>query len=125
MRCEECIYYPKCEVFPFDESGCGDFKHRTNFPEIPCMVGTTVYIINRHLNRIFESVVIGVKVGYTTDLKNHIKTCWTGPNGNQSIRKWSFRQVGRYVFFTREEAEKALEEGAESDGRSEVDQNRH
>lgn len=86
--------------------------------EIPCMVGDTVYIINRRLNRVFECVVIGVKVGYTTDLKNHIKTCWTGHMGNQSIRKWSFRQVGRYVFFTREEAENALAEEVAPDGRT-------
>ena len=84
--------------------------------EIPCMVGTKVWIINRHLNRVFENTVIGVKVGYSSDLKNHIKTCWTGPAGNQSIRKWSFRPVGRYVFFTREEAEKALAEGVKADG---------
>ena len=84
--------------------------------EIPCMVGDKVWVINRHLNRIVECVVIGVKVGYTTDLKNHIKTCWTGPHGNQSIRKWTFRQVGRYVFLNREEAEKALAEGVSEDG---------
>ena len=70
--------------------------------EIPCMVGTKVYIINRHLNQIFEHVVIGVKVGYTTELKNHLKTCYTNRMGGQTIRKYSFRQVGRYVFFTRE-----------------------
>lgn len=86
--------------------------------EIPCMVGTTVYVINRRLNRIFESVVIGVKVGYSTELKNHLKTCYTNPIGGQTIRKYSFRQVGRTVFFTREEAETALAEGAEADGRT-------
>ena len=92
--------------------------------EIPCMVGTKVYIINRWQNRIYEHVVIGVKVGYSTDLKNHLKTCYTNHLGGQTIRKYSFRQVGRYVFFTREEAEKALEEGVQDDGRSEVDQDR-
>lgn len=92
--------------------------------EIPCMVGTKVYIINRHLNRIYDHIVIGVKVGYGNDLKNHLKTCHTNAMGGQTIRKYSFRQVGRYVFFTREEAEKALAEGDESDGRCEVDQNR-
>lgn len=86
--------------------------------EIPCMVGTKVYIINRWQNRIYEHIVIGVKVGYTTELKNHIKTCYTNPIGGQTIRKYSFRQVGRYVFFTREEAEKALAEGVTDDGRA-------
>lgn len=116
MRCDECIYWPKCGEFPFDESGCDDFKHKTNFPEIPCMVGTKVWIINRHLNRVFENTVIGVKVGYTTDLKNHLKVCYINPLGGQTIRKYTFRQVGRYVFFTKEEAEKALAEGVQADG---------
>ena len=116
MRCDECIYWPKCGEYPIDESGCDDFKHKTNFPEIPCMVGTKVYIINRWQNRVYEHVVIGVKVGYSTDLKNHLKTCYTNPFGGQTIRKYSFRQVGRYVFFTREEAEKALAEGVKADG---------
>ena len=86
--------------------------------EIPCMVGTKVYIINRWQHRVYEHIVIGVKVGYSTDLKNHLKTCYTNPLGGQTIRKYCFRQVGRYVFFTREEAEKALEEGVRSDGRT-------
>jgi hypothetical protein len=84
--------------------------------EIPCMVGDKVYVINRHLNRVYESVVISIHAGHSSDNKNYIKTCWTGPNGNQSVRKWVFRQVGRYVFLTRAEAEKALAEGADTDG---------
>ena len=84
--------------------------------EIPCMVGTKVYVINRRLNQIFENTVIGIKVGYTSELKNHLKVCYVNRIGGQTIRKYSFRQVGKYVFFTRAEAEKALVEGAEADG---------
>lgn len=78
---------------------------------LPCKVGDTVYIINRHLNAVFENTVISVRVGHDSNNKNHIKTRWVGPNGNESIRKWVFRQIGNYVFLTREEAEKALEGG--------------
>lgn len=75
---------------------------------LPCKVGDTVYVINRHINRVFECTVISINVGRSTDLKNYIKTKWVGPNGNESIRKWSLRQVGKYVFMTSEEAEAAL-----------------
>lgn len=75
---------------------------------LPCKVDDTVYVINRHLNRVFECTVISISVGRSTDLKNYIKTKWVGPNGNESIRKWSLRQVGKYVFMTREAAEVAL-----------------
>ena len=25
-KCEQCIYYPHCDEYSFDESGCDDFK---------------------------------------------------------------------------------------------------
>lgn len=76
---------------------------------LPCKVGDTVYVINRHLGQIFANTVISISVGNSTDLKNYIRTKWVGEKGNESIRKWTLRQVGRYVFLSREEAEKALE----------------
>lgn len=76
---------------------------------LPCKVGDTVYVINRHLGKIFASTVISINVGNSTDLKNYIRTKWVGEKGNESIRMWTLHQVGRYVFLTREEAEKALE----------------
>ena len=81
---------------------------------LPCKVGDMVYVINRHLGQIFASTVISINVGNSTDLKNYIRTKWVGEKGNESIRMWTLRQVGRYVFLTREEAEKALE--AKRDG---------
>ena len=76
---------------------------------LPCKVGDTVYVINRHLGKIFANTVISISVGNSTDLKNYIRTKWVGEKGNESIRKWTLRQVGRYVFLTHEEAEAALE----------------
>lgn len=77
---------------------------------LPCKVGDTVWVINRHLNTVFENTVISISVGRSSDLKNYIKTRWVGKMGNEVIRKWTLRQVGRYVFLTREEAEAALKE---------------
>ena len=96
-------------IVPFDrllELACADNAGR--LVELPCKVGDTVYVINRHLNRVFECTVISISVGQSTDLKNYIKTKWVGPNGNESIRKWSLRQIGKYVFMNREDAEAAL-----------------
>ena len=76
---------------------------------LPCKVGDMVYVINRHLGQIFASTVISINVGNSTDLKNYIRTKWVGEKGNESIRTWALRQVGRYVFLTREAAEAALE----------------
>lgn len=27
-KCETCLYWPKCESYPFDESGCDDYQVR-------------------------------------------------------------------------------------------------
>lgn len=32
-ECHQCVYYPKCDEYPFDESGCNDFKDRSLFTE--------------------------------------------------------------------------------------------
>lgn len=42
-QCKDCIFFPKCDEYPFDESGCDDFKDRSRFVELPCRVGDTVY----------------------------------------------------------------------------------
>ena len=33
-KCEQCLYYPKCDEYPFDESGCDDFKDCSEFVEV-------------------------------------------------------------------------------------------
>lgn len=33
-KCEQCIYYPHCDEYPFDESGCDDYKDRSKFVEV-------------------------------------------------------------------------------------------
>ena len=81
---------------------------------LPCKVGDTVYVINRHLGRVFECTVLSFSVGRSSDLKNYFKTKWVGSIGNESIRKWSLRQFGRYVFLTREEAEESLQRQEET-----------
>ena len=30
-KCTKCIYYPKCDECPFDESGCEDFIDSSEF----------------------------------------------------------------------------------------------
>lgn len=90
--------------------------YEKGYRHVPCKIGDTVFVINRHLNRVFECVVIRVCVGNDSDNRNYIRTRWTGSKGNESIRKWAFRQIGNYVFFSKEEeAETALSEGANNE----------
>lgn len=115
MKCNSCLYYPKCFDVPVDEAICGDFKEKRLHPEIPCMVGTKVYVINRKLKRIFEYDVIGVHVGYEDERKNHLKILYKTSMNGDIIRKYLFRHLGRVVFLTKEEAEQALQDPAENE----------
>lgn len=75
---------------------------------LPCKVGDIVYLVNHHLGRIFENEVSNFLVGYESDNRNTINTVYIGKFGGKTFRKWKFQQIGKTVFLTREEAEKAL-----------------
>lgn len=94
-KCEQCIYYPHCDEYPFDESGCDDFKDRSRFVELPCKVGDTVYQTD------------GVRIYPST-----IKVLIYDTNGIA----FDERAIGKSVFLTREEAEAALAEKVKKDG---------
>lgn len=104
---------PDCwdAIIDVDYAEMADSLMESGVVVLPCKVGDTVWVINRHMNAVFENTVISFHCGHSSDLKNYIKTRWVGERGNESIRKWTFRQIGRYVFLTREEAEAALKEG--------------
>ena len=100
-KCEQCIYYPKCDEYPFDESGCKDFKDRNNFVELPCKVGDTVWVVFSNgirpyvVDRIYIMGNSGIMVRMRFMLNEILRL--TGEN------------FGKTVFLTREEAEAALE----------------
>lgn len=80
---------------------------------LPCKIGDTVYVLNRHLGRVFENEVAGFSVGYQSDNKNSISTVYVGKCGSKTFRRWKFQQFGKTVFLTRKEAEAALKEAEE------------
>ena len=104
---------PDCwdAIIDVDYGTMADSLMESGVVVLPCKVGDKVYVINRTMNVVFENTVIFLCCGHSSDWKNYIKTRWVGERGNESIRKWTFRQIGRYVFLTREEAEAALKEG--------------
>lgn len=67
----------------------------------PCKVGDTVYIISDYTNEILDRLIIGIiikKDGYDFIFDTQ--------------SSWSDTDIGKTVFLTHEEAEKALREGA-------------
>lgn len=103
MTCKDCVHYKVClyegyELFDYNGSAlmndfvermCRYFKDKSRFVKLPCKVGDTVYQVDSE--RIYESTV--KRIIYDTD----------------GIA-FDERAIGKSVFLTREQAEKALEE---------------
>ena len=92
MTCKDCFHYEACEnlLLPFElDETCSKFTDKSEWVHLPCKVGDTVYQVDSE--RIYESTVRNII--YDTD----------------GIA-FDERAIGKSVFLTREEAEKALAE---------------
>ena len=116
MKCDQCVYYPKCKELPVDESGCTDFKDRDMFVELPFMINQIVYRIK--LATKYVPVVIDgtayFKLEDDSKVETHIFSCedleeylLQDPFGVTTVRQY---------FATKAEAEKALAERVKKNG---------
>lgn len=111
--CKDCMHEEVCSIFSSDlnEDGaekCVCFKNRNRFVELPCKVGDTVYVIDDMGDE--EYLVASCTISAIryeckkTDSKIIIMTeGFLAPFTNSWV-------LGKTVFLTREEAEKALKE---------------
>lgn len=108
--CKDCIHYEACYIFEHDivaygknaEKQCIDFKDRSKFIELPCRVniGDKVWTLDSKDTICTGTVVCIFKdvLGFSIDIGWEI--C-------------ELKNVGKTVFFTKEEAEQALKEREE------------
>lgn len=119
--CKDCIHYDVCllerdnskdkltadGLFKKAEEDCAYFKDKSRIVELPCKVGDTVYEIRPDRGFIQEYTVITI----------HISRCdaffdWELIDGEgiySNVNGFTVNMLGKTVFLTREEAEKALE----------------
>lgn len=110
MTCKECIHENLCVIkaYPdafentkWEKEPCDHFKPKSRFIELPCEVGQKVYYIGGgYLQHYYVEFIaisnIGIEIGLDT-----------GKNEIIIYEEW----IGKYdYFYTKEEAEKALEE---------------
>lgn len=120
--CNDCIHNEICQKFggPFNisdaDTSCTNFKSRSRFVELPCKVGNRVYFNNIHIK---YADVIGIYIdafGGVLDLR--VFTNVPIPNGfgyEHFISKdYTFEDIGKRIFLTREAAEQALKEREEN-----------
>ena len=126
--CRDCVHYEACEFNSFFYGGkhgeekfkeyensmliefaCQNFKDKSRFVEIPCDVGDCLYlpccgeIIEL---QVFEIQIKHIFVDYSTGVIKNIIAL----NENGASMELKFKDIGKIVFLTREEAEKALKE---------------
>ena len=106
--CKDCMHEEVCNIFSSDlnedsAEKCVCFKDRNLFVELPCKIGDTVYVKMQFGGyaeaevrdySYFISCGFCVVVTSTKFDKQHIP----------------FSEFGKIIFFTREEAERALKE---------------
>ena len=124
--CKDCINYTECCNSFLKDYGmtldpereiCSIFKDRSRFVELPCKVGDTAWIIVRYKNgndHFYTGIVTGVHV---TDRKTIYKLPCKRFNyivirflQTDSLKHINFNEIGKTVFFTKEQAEQALKE---------------
>ena len=131
--CKDCLYVEVCSAYLLESykrahllapdpevirnlkcDDCEFFKDSSRFVELPCKVGDIAYIIHRSKNGgsfIQEVSVSGIhlrdKIGY----RNRPRAEYLVVRGNVNLSKHiNLKEIGKTVFFTREEAEQALKE---------------
>ena len=100
MTCKDCIHYEICtpyvspsESFP-EVGGCKCFKDKSRYIELPCRVGSKIYMLVTKRSKVGLPPFTFIKVSRMTfyNLERVIQ------------------DFGKTVFLTREEAEKAFAE---------------
>lgn len=123
MTCKDCIHYEICQIFS-DQYGiskvspidCGYAKDKSLFFELPCPIGSEVYVIENctcgsHYEEVCES-------NPRPKMKKHIEAVKLPSKRTVRCAKLFVRpfkaeymfKIGKTVFLTREEAEKKMEE---------------
>ena len=100
MTCKDCIHHGVCEnYFYFNdaEDTCENFKDNSKFIELPCKAGDKIWLIHSCCGSKWVENYNVLKVGITVE-------------GIITDVGYDFKDIGKTVFLTKEEAEKALKE---------------
>ena len=120
--CKDCIHYEFCcagkSGLP-DYVNCKYFKDRNRFVELPCKVGNTLYMLNRNKSNIQEMTLdkpdIRCHCVKDDEFSSCMPICNDKENGICAYRfHLDFSEIGKTVFLTREEAERALNSSEKS-----------
>lgn len=112
--CKDCIHSKVCEFFSYRitsnaEQKCKHFKGCSQFVELPCKVGTTVYTVSLKHGVVSWGVYAICSTVNEWDAAPKT-TLFARSKKIDKSAKFSANAVRSSVFFTREEAIQALKE---------------
>ena len=124
MTCKECLYYEICQnkfMFQYHlygmpitymenvEERCNNFKPKSRFVEFPCEVGQKVWFVRN--KEILEATVVRIELNYYTNPQVWLSVEYFTPIfGKNEYKSRVDLILGKTVFLSKEEAEKALAE---------------
>ncbi len=131
MTCKDCVHYERCKwnadtlrdaglLVDFTDDDelaserCIFFKNKANFVELPCEVGTLVYVLRWKRKRTNR------KGGYWNSIiDTNLQMKLAKENGEilvdcKKATKSDLLKIGKTVFLTKEEAEQKLKGGADN-----------
>ena len=100
MTCKDCLHYEACENKFLPEEPCKMFSGKSEWVHLPCKAGDNVYCFEPSFNQMRKAELKVLKTKIID-----VKTTMTVYGLN-----FNLDDVGKTVFLTREEAEKALAE---------------
>ena len=112
--CKDCLHYEACKDYGVDDvckelGVCKQFTDRSEWVHLPCKAGDTVYCID-------FAEDIGIDNGIVYAFSHTDNQDWFSARYESGLRyDHPSRVLGKTVFLTREEAEKALKEREEND----------
>ena len=117
MKCNMCVYYPKCKEIPVEENCCEDFKDSMMFVELPFMVNQLVFYIEPATK--YEPVIIDGAAYFKLVDDSKVKCRLFDGDALEEYLKPTLpfmeRRVKKY-FATKAEADQALAEAVKKNG---------
>ena len=93
---------------------CEHFKDRSRFVELPCQVGDTVYFNNAHFRYAKVMAIYIDASGGMFDLKIFTNIETVAGYEHFINKDYTFEDIGKRLFLTKEAAEQALKEREEN-----------
>lgn len=117
MNCENCLHYDACKThyslgtLALINGNCSNYDDRTEWLRLPCRVGDTVYYFRggyyKKNRSNWEITPIKVtEISIKIDKSGRVMPLSIIANGT----RYPISSIGKTVFLSREEAEKALKE---------------